>query len=103
MAIGNRRKRIRKHRNRSDEGDRRSPPCGKDVVTLADLGPGQSARVVTVDTGDRGRLLKLAALGLVPGCTIRLQQRRPAYVLWVDETLLSLDRAVATTIVVQPL
>lgn len=99
MAIGNRRKRVRKQRNGSDEG----PPRGKDVVTLADLGPGQAARVVAVDTGDRGRLLKLAALGLVPGCTIRLQQRRPAYVLWVDETLLSLDRAVATTIVVRPL
>lgn len=89
MAVGNRRKRI----NSSDE---------KDVMTLADLRPGQSARIVAVDADDRARLLKLAALGLVPGCTIRLQQRRPAYVLWVDETLLSLDRAVATAIVVRP-
>ena len=90
MAVGNR----RKHINSSDE---------KDVVTLAELGPGQSAQVVAVDGGDRARLLKLAALGLVPGCTIHLQQRRPAYVLWVDETLLSLDRAVAETIVVRPI
>ena len=90
MAIGYRRKRVK---DRDQE----------DVMTLADLGPGQSARVVAVDSGDRARLLKLAALGLVPGCTIRLQQRRPAYVLWVDETLLSVDRAVAAAIVVQPI
>lgn len=66
--------------------------------TLADLHSGQIAEVVEIVTEESDRLLKLAALGLVPGCTIRVQQRRPAYVIWVGETLLSLAREVAADI-----
>lgn len=80
-------------RNRTDEIT--------ETMTLADLRPGQTARVVAIATEESGRMLKLAALGLVPGCTIRLQQRRPAYVIWVGETLLSLAREVAADIRVQ--
>ena len=72
-----------------------SPVAAGEGLTLADLRPGQVAQVVEIDTNDSSRLLKLAALGLVPGCTVRLQQRRPAYVIWLGETLLSLSREVA--------
>ena len=80
-----------------------TPPAGTGkTTTLADLRPGQTAQVVEIASEESGRLLKLAALGLVPGCTIRVQQRRPAYVIWVGETLLSLAPEVATDIHVQP-
>ena len=74
----------------------------RDEMSLADLRPGQSAVVVEIGTEESGRLLRLAALGLVPGCTVRVQQRRPAYVIWVGETLLSLAREVAADIYVRP-
>lgn len=46
--------------------------------------------------------MKLAALGLAPGSSVRLQQRFPTYVVWVGETLLSLERSVAETIRLRP-
>jgi DtxR family Mn-dependent transcriptional regulator len=65
---------------------------------LSDLRPGQSAEVVKIDTEDSGRLLKLSSLGLIPGILVRLQQRSPAYVIWVGETQLSLDGEIARQI-----
>lgn len=49
------------------------------VVPLSALGPGQSAEVVDLRSTDRGQLVKLSPLGLVPGSAIRLQQRSPAF------------------------
>lgn len=68
------------------------------MISLCELRPGQSAEVAKIDSEDSGRLLKLSALGLVPGSRVRLQQRSPAYVVWVGETQLSLDREVARDI-----
>jgi DtxR family Mn-dependent transcriptional regulator len=65
------------------------------LVSLKALRPGTSAEVVKVTATENGRLLKLSALGLVPGSRIWLQQRSPAYVIWLGETQLSLDEAVA--------
>jgi DtxR family Mn-dependent transcriptional regulator len=72
-------------------------------LTLINLQPGDVAQITGIDTQNPARLDKLAALGLVPGSLIRLQQRRPAYVVRVGETQLSLDDAVAREIIVQPL
>lgn len=72
-------------------------------TSLNNLQPGEVAQITAIDTQNPARLDKLAALGLVPGSLIRLQQRRPAYVVRVGETQLSLDDAVAREIIVQPL
>ena len=72
-------------------------------ISLDTLKPGDVAQVTAIDTQNPARLDKLAALGLVPGSLIRLQQRRPAFVVRVGETQLSLDDAVAREIIVQPL
>lgn len=69
------------------------------LIPLCDLPPGRTAEVAQIQTQDDGRLLRLSALGLVPGSRIRLQQRYPAYVVWVGETQLSLDRDVAQDII----
>ena len=68
------------------------------LISLKELQPGESAEVVTIESEDAGRLLKLSVLGLVPGSEIRLQQRSPAYVVWVGETQLSFDDEVAQDI-----
>jgi Fe2+ transport system protein FeoA len=70
------------------------------MISLYDLQPGQSSEVLSIKSADSGRLMKLSALGLVPGSTIRLQQRYPAFIIWVDETQLSLDSSVAKEIMV---
>lgn len=69
------------------------------MISLCELPPGQSAEVAKIDSQDSGRLLKLSAFGLVPGSRVRLQQRSPAFVVWVGETQLSLDREVARDII----
>lgn len=68
------------------------------TISRDDLRPGQSAEVVSIDSSDAGRLLRLSALGLTPGSVVRLQQRSPACIVWVGETQLSLDGEVAREI-----
>ena len=71
------------------------------MISLAELGSGQSAEVVDIRSEDGSRLLKLAGFGLVPGSRIRLQQRFPAYIVWIGETQVSLDGEVAREIVLR--
>lgn len=71
--------------------------------SLQALNPGDIAQVTAINTQNADRLHKLSALGLVPGSLIKLQQRLPAYVVRVGETLLSLDDDVAQEIMVQRL
>lgn len=72
------------------------------MTTLAELQPGQSGRVAEIRSEDGGRLMKLASLGVVPGSLLHLHQRKPVYIVWVGETMLSLERSVAQDIVVMP-
>jgi len=71
------------------------------TLPLSALRPGQSAKVVNLRSTDQGRLVKLSTLGLAPGSVVRLQQRSPAFIVWVGETQVSLDGDVAKEILVQ--
>ena len=73
------------------------------VQPLEQLAVGRSARVVYIVPKDPARLVKLSNLGLVPGATVRLQQKRPATVLVMGETTLALDHDIASEIYVKPL
>lgn len=68
------------------------------TLLLSQMKPGQIAQVTAITSDNKARLLKLAAFGLVPGSFVKLQQRYPAYVLRLGETLLSLDDDVADDI-----
>jgi DtxR family Mn-dependent transcriptional regulator len=68
------------------------------VISLNKFRSGDVGRVVKIVSVHNGRLLKLSAMGIVPGSILRCQQRSPAYVIWVGETQLSLDEAVAQDI-----
>jgi Fe2+ transport system protein FeoA len=71
-------------------------------VSIAALKPGQCARIVELRCVDLGRLDRLGAFGLVPGSLVRLRQSRPALIIEIGETVLSMDHAVAADILVQP-
>ena len=73
------------------------------ATTLVEMHPGQTAEIVEIASADQGRLMKLAALGVAPGAIVHLQQRRPAYVIRVGETLLSIAREIAADIHVYPI
>jgi len=71
---------------------------GGGVRPLSACPLGQQVRVVAIASNDAARLERLSALGLVPGSTIVLKQRHPAYVVKVGGTELALDRELADCI-----
>jgi DtxR family Mn-dependent transcriptional regulator len=73
------------------------------VQPLSQLPVGRSARIVYVVARDPARLVRLSDLGLVPGVSVRLLQKRPATVLALGETTLALDRDIAGEIYVKKL
>jgi DtxR family Mn-dependent transcriptional regulator len=71
------------------------------VVPLADLPVGESGRIVHI-VGRRPELLvKLTNLGITPGAVVRLQQKTPAAVLRIAETVLALEPSIAAEIYVK--
>jgi Fe2+ transport system protein FeoA len=50
--------------------------------------------------GDAARVNRLAALGILPGTELRVQQTRPVVIVESDETVLALEREVAAAVVV---
>ncbi len=69
---------------------------------LSELWPGQSATVISIESQNAARLERLSIYGIVPGCQLTLQQRRPTFVARVGFTDLSFEREVADEIVIQP-
>ena len=49
--------------------------------------------------GGPARIDRLAALGILPGVELRVQQTRPVLVVESDETVLALDRDVAEDVI----
>ncbi len=71
------------------------------VQPLMRLGVGSLARIVYIVPRDAERLSRLSGLGVVPGATLRLQQKAPAAVLKLGETTLALDPEIAGEIYVK--
>ena len=70
------------------------------VVSCDQLRVGESARVAYFCTREHSRLLKLSALGISPGVSLRLIQKWPAYVVQCEETEIALESEVAQNIYV---
>jgi DtxR family Mn-dependent transcriptional regulator len=68
------------------------------VVSCDQLQIGESARVAYFSTREHSRLLKLTALGISPGASIKLIQKWPAYVVQCEETEIALEPEVAKNI-----
>jgi DtxR family transcriptional regulator, Mn-dependent transcriptional regulator len=70
------------------------------VVSCDQLRVGESARVAYFSTREHSRLVKLSALGISPGISVRLIQKWPAYVIQCEETEIALESDVAKNIYV---
>jgi len=70
------------------------------VVSCDHLRVGESARVAYFSTREHSRLLKLSALGISPGISLRLIQKWPAFVVQCEETEIALEPDIAKNIYV---
>ncbi len=70
------------------------------IVPCDRLALGETARVAYVSTRSHPRLLKLSALGILPGVSIKLLQKWPSIVLQCEETEIALDEETAREIYV---
>jgi Fe2+ transport system protein FeoA len=50
--------------------------------------------------GDPKRIDRLAAVGILPGVELRVQQTRPVVVIECDETVLAIEREIAAGVIV---
>jgi DtxR family transcriptional regulator, Mn-dependent transcriptional regulator len=70
------------------------------VVSCDQLRVGESARVAYFSAREHSRMLKLSALGISPGISVKLIQKWPAYVVQCEETEIALEPEVAKNIYV---
>lgn len=91
--LGRRRRAVRGHR----------PIDWVGPLTLADLLPGQPARVVGVahENGAGRHTQKLIAMGIFPGAQVVMQRRSPGYVFQIGFSQFAVDSEVARSILVQ--
>ena len=73
------------------------------LMSLNDLPVGQSARLAYITSSTHKRLNQLTSVGLLPGVTIQLHQRSPAFVIDVGQTSLALDEQMVSGIYVRPI
>lgn len=71
------------------------------VMQLKEMEVGSKGRIVFIRPSDSSRLERLASMGIVPGSIIKLKQKRPSFVLEIDETTLAVDKLIAEEIYVK--
>ncbi len=71
------------------------------VAPLADLMPGEQAKIVFITPGSHSRLDRLSAMGVVPGSVVKLHQKRPSYVIQLGETMVAVDKDITKEIFVK--
>jgi len=72
------------------------------VLSCDQLGVGESARIAYFTTSEHARMLKLATLGIRPGCQLKLLQKWPSFVVQCEETEIALEAEVVRNIYVRP-
>jgi DtxR family Mn-dependent transcriptional regulator len=72
------------------------------VTGLKTFDVGATGRIVFIAPRFHDRMDRLAALGVIPGSTVKLHQRSPSYVIEVGETTIALDPEIAGEIFVKP-
>lgn len=71
------------------------------VTPLRDLEPGEEGKIVFIVPKEHTRLDRLSSLGVIPGSTIKLHQKRPSFVIKIGETELAIDEEIAKEIYVR--
>lgn len=71
------------------------------VAPLADLLPGEEAKIVFITPESHSRLDRLTAMGVVSGSLVKLHQKKQSYVLQLGETMVAVDKEIAKEIFVK--
>ncbi|MBI5643953.1 MAG: metal-dependent transcriptional regulator [Deltaproteobacteria bacterium] len=71
------------------------------VQQLSALDVGETGRITFIVSNSHMRLDKLGTLGIVPGSSVRVHQKRPAFVIQIGETTLALDPEIIKEIYVK--
>lgn len=71
------------------------------VVRLADFEVGLKGRIVFIVSSETMRLNKLSSMGITAGSIIKLLQKRPSFVIQVDEASIAVDPEIAKEIFVK--
>ncbi len=71
------------------------------VMRLKDFDVGSKGKIVFIAPSEESRLERLASLGIIPGCIIKLKQKKPSFILKIDETTLAIDASIAEGIYVK--
>ena len=69
----------------------RRQEIARKVVSLDQLDVGEKAKVAYIKPRDHDRLQRLASFGIVPGALLELHQKRPAYVIRLEEAEIAMD------------
>lgn len=71
------------------------------VQQLNVLNVGERGRITFIASNSHMRLDKLGTLGIVPGSTVKVHQKKPAFVILIGETTLALDPEIIKEIYVK--
>lgn len=71
------------------------------VVPLTELAVGTEGRVSFIVPKTSKRLEKLGSMGLVPGSIVKLNQKKPAFVIQLGQTTLALEADIVEDIFVK--
>lgn len=72
----------------------------QNIISCDRLVLGESAEVAYVGAKERSILMRLSALGVVPGVELRLLQRWPCFVFQCEETEIAVEENIAREIFV---
>lgn len=73
------------------------------MTRLTQLRAGTTARITRIAHDTDGHWRKLAALGVMPGATVRLVQKFPTCVLQIGYSMIALDHQLASQIEAEPM
>lgn len=71
------------------------------VVRLTDFEVGLKGKIVFIVSAETARLNKLCSMGISAGNIIRLLQKKPSYVIQIDEATIAVDSEIAKEIFVK--
>ncbi len=70
------------------------------ITKLTNIEPGSEVKIVYIPSS-RTSVAKLSSMGIIPGVTIKLLQKKPTFVLQVEETVIAIDPEIAEEIFVK--
>ncbi|NIO16307.1 MAG: DtxR family transcriptional regulator [Deltaproteobacteria bacterium] len=71
------------------------------VIRLSDASLGDPYRIVFIMPRQKKRLERLSSIGLLPGTSIKLLQKKPSFVIEIEETMIAVDQGIADEIYVK--